>query len=68
MAKPPHQTPEARIRALATQVSRQGFHTHPGIPSDPATISGSRGDVDAILEQLLTALAANGQIIDETTG
>lgn len=68
MAKPFDQEPTARMREMGRQVERMKLHTHPGIPDDPPTIEGSRSDVDAILEQLLAALAANGQIIDETTG
>lgn len=66
--KPFAQEPTAKIRELGNQVRRMKHHTHPGIPADPPTITGPRSDVDAILEQLLEALVANGQIIDETTG
>lgn len=67
MAKPADQTPEARMRAIGNEMRRLRTHTHAGIVTDPATITGPRSDVEAILGQLLDALAADGIIIDETT-
>lgn len=67
MAKPADQTTDARMRDLANEVRRSRTHTHPGIVTDPATITGPRSDTAAILGQLLDALAADGIIIDETT-
>lgn len=68
MAKPADQDPTAQMRALAQQVEKMKRHTHPSVVNDPPIISGPRSDVAGILEQLLAALAANGQIDDQTTG
>jgi uncharacterized protein involved in exopolysaccharide biosynthesis len=68
MARPIEQDALAAIRALAQDVQRQKGHMHPGMVTDPETITGSRASVGSILEQILTALDAAGIIIDETTG
>ena len=67
MAKPMDRSGETRLRELARKVERMSLHTHPGMVSDPVTITGSRSDASAILEQLLDALDAAGIIIDDTT-
>lgn len=58
---------EGRLRDLSRQVAELTKHTHPSTVKQPATITGDRSDVEAILGQLLDALAADELIIDETT-
>jgi hypothetical protein len=67
MARPIEQDPMSALARLARDVERQRHHMHPGMVTDPATITGPRSNTSAILGQILDALAEAGIIIDETT-
>lgn len=67
MSKPIQTTVEGKLADLSKKVADFGKHTHPSSVRQPATITGDRSDVEAVLGQLLDALAADELIIDETT-
>ena len=67
MAKPVQTDLSGKLIALSRRVDDLAKHSHPGTVRQPATITGDRSDVEAILGQLLDAFGADGLIIDETT-
>lgn len=67
MSRPVETTVEGKLSELSRKVADLGKHTHPGQVRQPVTITGPRSDVEAVLGQLLDALATDELIIDETT-